>query len=68
MHVSIAEVTHVIVKLASVITMVRKVKDEVSRWMLLIKECSNSAEVILMERIVMRIGHGWKERERKGEK
>ena len=38
--------------------MVRKVKDEVARWMLLIKECSNSAEIVLMEGVIMRIGHG----------
>ena len=53
------EVTHMIVKLASIITMVRKVKDEVARWMLLIKECSNGVEVVLMEGVIMRIGHGY---------
>ena len=39
--------------------MVRKVKDEVARWMLLIKECSNGVEVVLMEGVIMGIGHGY---------
>ena len=50
--------SHMVVQLASIVAIVREVEDQVSRRMLLIKERSNSTEVVLMEGVIVRIGHG----------
>ena len=46
-----------VVQLARIIAVFREVEDKVARRMFLIQKHSDRANVVLVERIVMRIGH-----------
>ena len=46
-----------VVQLAGIIGVIGEVEDEVARGMFLIEESSDRADAVLMERVVVGIGH-----------
>ena len=55
-----------IVQLASVVGVAGEVEDKVGRGMFLIKKCPYGCDTVLVEGIVMRVGHDWREIEEGG--